>query len=98
MLKLLLRRLMLAGMTMLAGGLLSATLVRYSPGFGTDERLLDGGLSSARGAGIRNAAAAERRIVPYYVGYMRRALRGDFGISRSLNRPVRELLLERAGV
>ena len=32
-----LRRLMLAGMTIVAGGLLSATLVRYAPGHNTQE-------------------------------------------------------------
>lgn len=93
-----LRRVMLAGMTIVAGGLLSATLVRYAPGFGADERLLDARLSSASIAALKNATAEERSIVRYYLGYMRRALRGDFGVSRSLNRPVRELLAERAGV
>ena len=93
-----LRRLMAAAMTVVAGGLLSATLVRYAPGFGSDERQLDARLSSASIAALRNATAEERRIVPYYVGYLRRAWQGDLGISRSLNRPVRELLAERVGV
>jgi len=96
--KLVLRRVMLAGITVIAGGLLSATLVRYAPGFGTDERQLDARLSSASISAIRNAAAEERSIVPYYVNYLRRAWHGDFGVSRSLNRPVRELLAERLGV
>ena len=98
MLKLVWRRLMLAAMTVLIGGLLSATLVRYAPGFGTDERQLDPRLSSESLAAIRKAGAEERSIPSYYVGYLRRALHGDFGISRSLNRPVRELLADRAGV
>jgi peptide/nickel transport system permease protein len=80
------------------GGLLSATLVRYAPGFGTDERQLDARLSSESLAAIRNASAGERSIASYYVGYLGRALHGDLGVSRSLNRPVRELLAERAGV
>ena len=96
--KLVLRRVMLAGITVVAGGLLSATLVRYAPGFGTDERQLDARLSSASISAIRNAAAEERRIAPYYINYLRRTLHGDFGVSRSLNRPVRELLAERVGV
>ncbi len=88
----------MAGLTVLLGGLISATLVRYAPGFGTDERQLDARLSSASIAAIKNTAAEERRIIPYYVGYLRRAMYGDFGVSRSLNRPVRELLAERGSV
>ena len=41
MLRPIVRRLVLAVMTVLLGGLLSATLVRYAPGFGADERQLD---------------------------------------------------------
>lgn len=96
--KLLLRRLAMAGLTLVIGGLLSATLVRYAPGFGTDERQLDARLSSESLAAVRNASAGERNIASYYVGYLRRAFHGDFGISRSLNRPVRQLLAERVGV
>src|SRR6201993_3702128 len=93
-----LRRVVLAGATIVAGGLLSATLVRYAPGFGADERQLDARFSRASIAALRSATAEERSILPYYLAYMRRALHGDFGVSRSLNRPVRELLAERAGV
>ncbi len=93
-----LRRLLWASITVVAGGLLSATLVRYAPGFGADERQLDARLSSASLAAIRNATTEERSIVPYYAGYLRGAWHGDLGISRSLNRPVRELLAERVRV
>jgi peptide/nickel transport system permease protein len=91
-----LRRLTLAAMTIVAGGLISAMLVRYAPGFGTDERQLDARLSSDSIQAIRNANPEERDIVHFYVGWIRRALHGDFGESRSLNRPVRQLLRERA--
>lgn len=93
-----LRRLMLAGLTIVLGGLVSATLVRYAPGFGTDERQLDARLSSDSLAAIRSETAQERRVVPYYCSFYRRALRGDLGVSRSLNRPVREVLGERIAV
>ncbi len=93
-----LRRLLLAALTVLLGGLISATLVRYAPGFGVDERQLDARLSTASIAAIREAGAAERHILPYYINALRGALRGDLGISRSLNRPIRELLAERVGV
>ncbi len=92
------RRLMLAALTVVLGGLLSAALVRYAPGFGVDERQLDARLSNESIAAIRNATSQERSIVPFYVAYLRRALHGNLGMSRSLNRPVRELLAERAGV
>ena len=92
------RRLWLAGMTVMLGALVSATLVRYAPGFGTDERQLDARLSSESLAAIRSAAAGERSIVPYYFNYFRHAIHGDLGISRSLNRPVRDVLAERIGV
>jgi peptide/nickel transport system permease protein len=98
MLKSMVHRLGLAATTVLLGGLLSATLVRYAPGFGVDERELDTRLSNQSIAAIRNATAPERSIVPFYLSYLGRVLRGDLGVSRSLNRPVTELLAERAGV
>ncbi len=93
-----LRRLTLAAMTVIAGGLISATLVRYAPGFGTDERQLDARLSSDSIRAIRDANSEERNIVHFYAGSLGRILHGDFGESRSLNRPVRQLLQERAPV
>jgi peptide/nickel transport system permease protein len=93
-----LHRLALAAMTILAGGLISATLVRYAPGFGTDERQLDARMSSESIQAIRNANSPERDIVHFYAACLRRALHGDLGESRSVNRPVRQLLQERAPV
>jgi peptide/nickel transport system permease protein len=94
----LIHRLAMAAITIVAGGLLSATLVRYAPGFGSDERQLDARLSRESIEAIRDANSEEQNMISYYVGYLRRALRGDLGISRSLQRPVRELLAERAAV
>ena len=93
--KAVLRRAMLAVLTVVGGGLLSATLSRYAPGFGTDERQLDARLSSASLAAIRAQHAAERNIFTYYAGSLQRAFRGDLGTSSTLNRPVRELLAQR---
>jgi peptide/nickel transport system permease protein len=93
-----LRRLVLVVITILEGGLVSATLVRYAPGFGADERQLDARLSSDSIQAIQNANAEERNIVRFYLASIGRTFRGDLGISRSLNRPVRELLQERAAV
>ncbi|HME31890.1 MAG TPA: ABC transporter permease [Terriglobales bacterium] len=93
-----LRRLLLVVVTIVAGGLVSATLVRCAPGFGADERQLDTRLSSGTIQAIQNAHADERNIVGFFFASVCKTLRGDFGVSRSLNRPVRQLLQERAGV
>jgi len=93
-----LRRLVLLVITIVEGGLVSATLVRYAPGFGADEQQLDARLSSGSIQAIQNANADERNIVRFYVASICKTFRGDLGMSRSLNRPVRQLLQERAAV
>jgi peptide/nickel transport system permease protein len=93
-----LRRLMLMAITVVAGGFLAAVLVRYAPGFGTDERQLDGRLNRESQQAIRNAAGEERSVGHYYIASLGRALRGDLGTSRCLQRPVRQLLAERSVV
>ena len=80
------------------GGLVSATLVRYAPGFGADERQLDARLSSDSIQAIQNANAEERNIVRFYFASICKTFRGDLGMSRSLNRPIRQLLQERTAV
>jgi peptide/nickel transport system permease protein len=91
-----LRRLLLVAATIVAGGLISATLLRYAPGFGADERQLDSRFSHDSLQAIQNADAGQRDIVAYYFASLGKTLAGDLGVSRSLNRPVRELLQERA--
>lgn len=93
-----LRRLVLVVITIVEGGLVSATLVRYAPGFGTDERQLDARLNSDTIQAIQNTNADERNIVHFYFASIYKTFRGDLGTSRSLNRPVRQLLQERAAV
>src|SRR5271165_6116467 len=92
------RRLMLVATTIVAGGFISAALVRYAPGFGADERQLDPRFSSESIQAIRNSAVEEPSLVRLYFGSLRRILRGDLGTSRSLQRPVRQLLAERSRV
>jgi peptide/nickel transport system permease protein len=82
-------------LTALLGGLLGATLVRLGPGFGVDERELNLHLSAESVAAVRQERANERDIPTFYWHYLRGLLRGDFGVSHSLNRPVSELLAER---
>src|SRR5271156_4895299 len=79
-------------LTVLLGGLLGATLVRLGPGFGVDERELDSRLSAESQQSIRSERARDNDIVSFYFRYLAGLLHGDFGFSRSLNRPVSELL------
>jgi peptide/nickel transport system permease protein len=82
----------------LCSGFFGAVLVRISPGFDTDEREIDPRLGAEAIEAIREQRAAERDIVAYYTAYSRRMLSGDLGESRILQRPVRELLADRAPV
>jgi peptide/nickel transport system permease protein len=91
----LLRRLLALILLTLAGGFLAATLVRYSPGFGVDERELDPRLSQSNLEWIRSQRHHESNLIRYYAEYVRAAVHGDFGDSESLHRPISQLLAER---
>ena len=82
-------------LTVLVGGLLSATLARYAPGFGSDEEQLDIRRDAASLKRLRERHMQEASVVSFYTQSLSRYLRGDLGISRSLQRPVRDLLTER---
>src|SRR5438445_12138312 len=88
-------RLLLVPLTILAGGLLAATLARLAPGFGTDERELETGRSDASLQALRRSSASDSDLPAFYKAYLAGLLHGELGFSRSLNRPVRELLAER---
>ena len=81
--------------TALAGGLLCATMVRLSPGYGLDEKQLDPTLSRETQEAIRRSHALGSNTVSFYAGYLKRMGEGDFGVSIALGRPIRELLGER---
>jgi peptide/nickel transport system permease protein len=83
-------------LTVLAGGLAGATLVRVAPGFDVDPRELDPRLGGESRTALRRLRESERNIARFYAGYLARMLRGDLGRSRALGRPVAELLAERA--
>jgi peptide/nickel transport system permease protein len=84
------------GLTALLGGLLAATLVRYAPGFGVDEREFDARFSQRTVRQMRQESRpAQEGILPYYLHYLTRAARGDLGVSAGFRRPVRELIAER---
>ena len=98
MMRTIVRRLAVLAALVLAGGLLSATLVRWAPGFDVDEQQLDSRLSAESVEALRQARARDRHLAGFYLHYLGRAVRGDLGQSRTLNRPVRELLAERLPV
>lgn len=79
----------------LVGGVVTATLVRMSPGFGTDEQDLSFALSDHSREALRAEQKRESNIARFYLDYLGGWCKGDFGFSRTLNRPVSELLKER---
>jgi peptide/nickel transport system permease protein len=81
----------MAALVLLAG-LASAILVRYSPGALVDERELDPRMSHETLAALRAERADGARLGPALVRFLRGAIRGDLGESRSRNAPIADLL------
>jgi peptide/nickel transport system permease protein len=79
----------------LLAGFVCTLLMRYAPGFESDERELDASISDSTRQQLRNSRAGERNVIGFYIDFVRRAAAGDLGMSRSLGRPVAELLRER---
>lgn len=79
----------------LVGALLCATMVRFAPGFGVDERELDSRFSRASIDAIRSEHQLGDGLISYYGAYISGLLHGNFGRSTFLQRPVGELLRER---
>ncbi|HUB83512.1 MAG TPA: ABC transporter permease [Bryobacteraceae bacterium] len=92
------RKLAAIGATVLLGGLLTAALVRMSPGFDSDERLLDTRLARDSQAAARAEHAANSNIVRFYAHHLAGMLHGDLGESPSLRRPIAELITQRLPV
>ena len=92
------KRLGVVVLTVLAGGLLCATMVRLAPGFDADERELDSRLNADSVRVIRNQRAGERNVGHFYLAFLKKAAAGDLGESHTLNRPVLSLLRERLPV
>jgi len=88
---------MLAVLSLL-GGLLSASLVRFAPGYGVDERELDPRLNRASVEAIRNAHHLNSGLLSYYGHYLVGAVHGEFGTSEWLQRPISSLIKERLPV
>jgi peptide/nickel transport system permease protein len=88
------------GLTILAtvfiGGLLSAALVRFAPGFDADEAELDPHLNSESLQALRQTRVEQHNLVRFYLHSVQRAAHGDLGTSISLGQPVTGLLRDRA--
>jgi peptide/nickel transport system permease protein len=85
--------------TFLLGGLLTAVMVRMSPGFDVDERELDPRLNEASRSSILQERTANRHVLAFYASRLQRMfLHGDLGDSPSLRRPIVQLLGERLPV
>jgi peptide/nickel transport system permease protein len=80
---------------LLLGGLLSATLVRFAPGFDADESQLDPRLNAASVHALREARQDQHNIVLFYYKSLTRSVQGDLGTSISLGQPVATLLRQR---
>jgi peptide/nickel transport system permease protein len=82
----------------IGGALVSATLVRFAPGYGVQERELDPRWSAQSVEALRQKQSLHEGLSLFYIHYLLALAHGDFGESDSLKRPVRELLRQRLPV
>ena len=82
-------------LTLTVGGFLAATLVRLAPGFGVDEEQLDTRLNGQSIESLSHKTENDENLLFFYLHYGERVLHGDLGMSRTLQRPVAQLLSER---
>jgi peptide/nickel transport system permease protein len=80
----------------LLAGLTSAILVRFSPGALVDERELDPRMSQETLTALRTKRAAENSLGVGFLQYLKGALHGDLGESKSRNAPIADLLTQNA--
>ncbi len=93
-----LRRLLFLLCLGIGGALLSATLVRFAPGYGVEERELDPRWSAQSVEALRQKQVLHEGLASFYFHYLSALAHGDLGESDSLKRPVRELLRQRLPV
>jgi peptide/nickel transport system permease protein len=92
------RQLARMAVLVLAAGIATALLVRWSPGALIDEREMDQRLSAESLASLRAENAANRRIDVVLMRYFRGLAHGDLGYSESNHAPIAELIADRAPV
>ncbi|HET9839555.1 MAG TPA: ABC transporter permease [Candidatus Angelobacter sp.] len=83
---------------MFLASLAGAMLMRFAPGFTSDDQELNSGLSAESIQALRQAREADANIPRFYGHYLASLVKGDLGTSRSLNQPVKDLLRERLPV
>jgi ABC-type dipeptide/oligopeptide/nickel transport system permease component len=91
------RRVAIMLAVVLVGGMISASLVRFSPGFGVDERELDSRLTAESIGAIKLSHASEKNVIAFYTKFVYDMFCGKFGTSRTFDRPIAELMRERLG-
>src|SRR5437762_10992897 len=96
--RVLIRRICTLLVTALLGGILGATLVRFAPGFGVEERELDTRLREDSVQALRRSHSNERNLLKFYGAYLGGVLHGDLGVSHSFARPIAGLFAERLPV
>lgn len=92
------RRLLFLVAVAFFGALLSATLVRFAPGYGVQERELDPRWSAQSVQALRQKDGLHDGLPSFYAHYISAIAHGDLGESDSLKRPVRDLLRQRLPV
>lgn len=90
------RQIIILVATALAGALLTASLIRYAPGFGGGEDALNTQISQQTKQQRQAEFAAERNPISYLAHTLAGYAHGDLGVSHEFQRPVRELIAERA--
>ncbi len=90
------QRLFLLTTLAVVGALLCATMVRFAPGYGVDERDLDFRLSQSSRDAIRSEHQLSGGLLRYYGSYIAGLIHGNLGNSAFLERPVAGLLKDRA--
>jgi peptide/nickel transport system permease protein len=93
-----LRRLLFLVCLGLLGTLVSASLVRFAPGYGVEERELDPRWNANSVEALRQKQALHQGLPSFYFHYLSGLVHADLGESESLKRPVRELLRQRLPV
>jgi peptide/nickel transport system permease protein len=92
------RRLFRGILTLVLAFLLSASLLRFAPGWNVEETDMDARFSTSTVKEIRGERAVKRGLVHFYVSFLGQLISGDLGTSELFGRPVRELIAERATV
>jgi peptide/nickel transport system permease protein len=82
-------------MAILLVAAIAMILVRYGPGFDTDERDLDPGMTASTRSALHHQRQAEGQLWEFAQTFVLGAVHGDLGESKSLGVPIRELIAER---